>query len=296
MGSRPLQPALTPQSRRPSSVRLAGARLAVPSCSAISAFADPSGHQESLAVLKNAVEVRVSPADAQPGHPVHLRRVVTYYDAEWGHLFVQDSQAGIFVSPLQADLPIQTGDPVEVEGLSAAGDFAPIIAGRANHDATPGRVCTPPLRLPFDHLASGREDSNWVEPSEVSCALGFSGSGPSGSRDRLRRKPISGTNSRLHGQATLKNWSALQCGSGRSVRDGFQSKSARWPVSNCSSPDLREIKVGGTRSGDPSGLPARPIGTLFPVFPANTFRPPGESRWCRDFPTSGRVVDRSGRT
>jgi hypothetical protein len=54
-------------------VRLAGARLAVPSLLlAISAFAaDPPGHQESLTLLKNAVQVRsLSPADAQPGHPV----------------------------------------------------------------------------------------------------------------------------------------------------------------------------------------------------------------------------------
>src|SRR6266403_1212842 len=104
MGSRPLQTVRVgpPRRRRLSSVRLAAARLSVPCVLlASSAFAaEPAVRPKSLTVLKNAVQVRsLSPADAQPGHPVHLRGVVTYYDSEWGHVFVQDSQAGIFVSP-----------------------------------------------------------------------------------------------------------------------------------------------------------------------------------------------------
>jgi len=143
-------------------MRLAAARLAASSLLlAISAFtAEPAGNLESLTSVS---EVRELPnRQAALRYPVHLRGVVTYYDSEWGHLFVQDNQAGIFVNPLQANLPIRTGDLVEVEGVSATGDFAPIIAGGRIMALGKG-VMPSPREVSFDHLASGREDSNWVE-------------------------------------------------------------------------------------------------------------------------------------
>ena len=65
-------------------------------------------------------------------YPVHLHGVVTYYDpyldTRRGTLFVNDSSGGIYVAVLSLPaVPFQAGDLVEVIGVSAAGDFAPIV-------------------------------------------------------------------------------------------------------------------------------------------------------------------------
>jgi hypothetical protein len=188
---------------------------------------------------------------------------VTYYDAEWGHLFVQDSQAGIFVSPLQANLPIQTGDLVEVEGLSAAGDFAPIIADARITTLGQG-VMPSPREVSFDHLASGQEDSNWVELRGVVRCI-------SQDRGHLVLDIVSAGN---RFKARIPGFTGKQpeelVGAAVRIRGVcgtvFNQKRQVAGI-KLFTPDLREIKVEEPGSGDPSGLPAQPIGTLFQFSP-----------------------------
>ena len=52
--------------------------------------------------------------------PVRITGVVTYYDASWGLLFVQDAGAGIYVHLGSRRFPLQTGQRVQVEGRTDA--------------------------------------------------------------------------------------------------------------------------------------------------------------------------------
>ncbi|MEK7676507.1 MAG: hypothetical protein AAB676_11815 [Verrucomicrobiota bacterium] len=45
--------------------------------------------------------------EAGRGHPVRLRGVVTFYDAEWRILFVQDGADALFVNPGSTSLLIK---------------------------------------------------------------------------------------------------------------------------------------------------------------------------------------------
>ena len=63
---------------------------------------------------------------------MHLRAVVTYYDAlidpRRPSFFVHDESGGIFVAlSVLPTFPVHAGMLVEVIGVSGAGDFAPIL-------------------------------------------------------------------------------------------------------------------------------------------------------------------------
>lgn len=106
---------------------------------------------------------------AQLGYPVHLRAVVTYYDPRGlvpdepssPNLFIQDSTAGIFVDAATR-LTLQPGQLVEVDGVSAAPDFAPQIARPQVTVLGEGKL-PGAQRVSFDRMASASEDSQWLE-------------------------------------------------------------------------------------------------------------------------------------
>lgn len=124
----------------------------------------PFGTQD-LPVLKKATEVRqLSEQEARRGYPVQLRGVVTYYDRDWFLLFVQDSTAGIFISPEKAP-DLLEGQLVEIRGVTAAG-YAPEIAGAQVNVIGSGEM--PPARLVgFTRLSTGTEDSQWVQVAGI---------------------------------------------------------------------------------------------------------------------------------
>jgi PAS domain S-box-containing protein len=100
--------------------------------------------------------------EAERGYPVRIRAVVTYYNWDAGDLFIQDSTAGIWVNPGETKLALHQGEFVEVEGFSAVGDFAPDIDHA--HFRSLGEAPMPkPQRPTSDELASGRQDSQWIE-------------------------------------------------------------------------------------------------------------------------------------
>jgi len=113
--------------------------------------------------LTNAQQIRqLTPEQAEKRIPVRLRGVVTFSD--WyadGGIFVQDATAAIYLHMPQ-DLKTPVGQVVEVEGVSAAGDFVPMVE---NSIVKP--VATAPLPAPhqvsFQQMATGKEDSQWVE-------------------------------------------------------------------------------------------------------------------------------------
>jgi PAS domain S-box-containing protein len=124
------------------------------------------GQNSTIARLPTLTHVeqirRMSVEEAGRGYPVRIRAVVTYYN--WGadDLFIQDSTAGIWVSPGQTKLALHQGESVEVEGISGVGDLAPAIDHA--HFRSLGEAPMPnPRRPTSDELASGRLDSQWIE-------------------------------------------------------------------------------------------------------------------------------------
>jgi len=110
----------------------------------------------------------LSLAEAARGYPVHLRAVVTYYDPYVDHrhlaLFVNDASGGVFVSV--TSLPtfaVQPGDLIDITGISATGDFAPLV--ERGHIENIGKSSLPasaPL-VSRSELLTGAQDGQWIE-------------------------------------------------------------------------------------------------------------------------------------
>jgi PAS domain S-box-containing protein len=127
--------------------------------------------------LTQVAQVRqLSRDEAVQGYPVQLQGVVTYCDREAEIFFIQDSTAGIFVNPegiivtsLDGGTPgparsptLQSGDLVLLEGKTDFVDYAPEIAHPVIRVL--GSASLPPAqKVDLEHLASGNQDSQWVE-------------------------------------------------------------------------------------------------------------------------------------
>jgi signal transduction histidine kinase/CheY-like chemotaxis protein len=116
----------------------------------------------------------LSAKEARRSLPVKLQAVVTYNQAN-GTRFVQDKTGGIYLSYTgQAAGGFAAGDLVEINGVTAAGDFAPVVASGDVRRIGPGEMPQPsPASL--DTLFTGREDSNWVQAEGYVAAVRQSG-------------------------------------------------------------------------------------------------------------------------
>ncbi len=123
----------------------------------------------ALPTLTRAVDVHSLPeAEARRGYPVRLEAVVTFFNPVGKNLVVQDETDGIYVWVGDRPVPpsLRAGQRVRVEGLSAPGDFAPIVAQPTIHVLGEGSL-PKPLRLNTDEVLSGSADCRWVEVQGV---------------------------------------------------------------------------------------------------------------------------------
>ena len=115
--------------------------------------------------------------EAVRNYPVRLTAVVTYYDlnADPRHpvFFASDASGAIFVS--MPALPFQAGDLVEIAGVSAAGDYAPIVKGTEVHVIGKSPLPSTAPRESLTELLTGAEDGQWVEVEGVVQAVRESG-------------------------------------------------------------------------------------------------------------------------
>jgi signal transduction histidine kinase len=105
----------------------------------------------------------VSPEQAAKRLPVRLRGVITFCDSivDLG-LFVHDSTGSIYVKLGEGTNNINAGDYVEIEGATGPGDFVPVV--NSTRVTVLGRGVLPrPEPVTFEELATGNEDSQWVE-------------------------------------------------------------------------------------------------------------------------------------
>ncbi len=118
---------------------------------------------KSLPVLTTIERVRdLSAAQAALSYPVRLRGVVTYYNSQWRHFFLQDSTAGIFVDSAGQLNDLHVGQEVQVNGITAPGNYAPIIVQPRIELLGTGPL-PQPRRPSMVEAMSGAEDAQWVE-------------------------------------------------------------------------------------------------------------------------------------
>ena len=113
----------------------------------------------------------LSATQAALGRPINLRGVVTYSDVHQDRrrafFFLHDASGSIFVTLPSDSSPIPPGTLVSVQGKSALGDFAPIIAHPQVKEI--GHTSLPPSATPVSltRLLTGEEDGQWVEVEGV---------------------------------------------------------------------------------------------------------------------------------
>ncbi|MBI2925713.1 MAG: hypothetical protein HYY24_08420 [Verrucomicrobia bacterium] len=135
------------------------------------AASDVSHAPELLPLLTTLQMVReLSPDEAKRGYPVRVRAVVTYFDSFWQMLFAQDGTAGIFVEIADTEPDLKQSQWVELEGLSAPGLFAPVIARPAFQILGEAPEPKPPL-YSLPELLTGQHDSEWVEVEGIVHAV-----------------------------------------------------------------------------------------------------------------------------
>ncbi len=114
------------------------------------------------AVLERTADIHnLSVEDAARGIAIKLHAVVTFYDPESTEFFVQDETGGIYVS-LEKPISVIAGQQVEVTGITSAGDFAPEVMKGQVRVLGPGTLPAP-RKVSLEEMASGREDSQWIE-------------------------------------------------------------------------------------------------------------------------------------
>jgi signal transduction histidine kinase/CheY-like chemotaxis protein len=113
-------------------------------------------------VLTSVGEVHaLSAREASHSLPVKLQAVTTY--RQGGLNFVEDRTGGIFVwYDGSAEGGFAAGDMVEVTGVTAPGDFAPLLHASHVRRIGPG-VMPKPRPVSLDTLFTGIEDGNWVQ-------------------------------------------------------------------------------------------------------------------------------------
>jgi hypothetical protein len=116
--------------------------------------------------VRTAGAVRaLAPDEAARGLAVRFDAVVTSFDPAWRLCFVQDRSAGIFVQ-LPSDATVATGEVLSIDGVSAPGDFAPVV--KAWRLVCRGRAALPIApRATISALLDGRFDSQWIETEGV---------------------------------------------------------------------------------------------------------------------------------
>ena len=119
--------------------------------------------QTNGSALRTAAAVRgLTVEEAQEGKPVRLRGVVTFFDELLYSRFIQDDTAGIYLRESTNTPLVLPGQVVEVEGRTGPGEYAPVIV--PEQVRVVGEAALPRAKpVTFQQLASGREDSQFVE-------------------------------------------------------------------------------------------------------------------------------------
>ena len=106
---------------------------------------------------------QLSAAEADRRYPVHLDRAqITFYEPEYGLVFLRDSSDGIFAHVFPPpDFHPHAGDMVSVDAVSGPGKFTSVLVYARLHLLGRAPLANPAL-VGFDRILSGALDSEWV--------------------------------------------------------------------------------------------------------------------------------------
>ena len=114
----------------------------------------------------------LSTDQARRGYPIHLTAVVTYYglllDLSQPMLYVHDASGSIFIlMPAGSQEALTAGTLVDVKGVSAMGDFAPILTQPHIRVIRRSHLPSTAPAVSLAELLTGSEDGQWVEVEGV---------------------------------------------------------------------------------------------------------------------------------
>jgi signal transduction histidine kinase len=117
-----------------------------------------------LPVLSSSAQLRRLPAaEARRGYPVHLHGTVTFYDAKYRILTLQDETGGVFVDPREQDLAnVIPGVTADVEGYSDFEEYDRVVV-KPRIRAGSQTVLPAARRVPMSRVVEGEEDFQYVE-------------------------------------------------------------------------------------------------------------------------------------
>jgi hypothetical protein len=142
-------------------------------------LAEATVRQNEAAITSVAQLRALAPEEAAGEKPVSLEGMVTFYDANWQALFLQDGSGGVYVSLRSAvNHPrIRIGDRFRVRGVCGAGNFAPIVMKPELQLIGHGVLPVAPV-LRGETVFSGLADSQWVEMEGIVRSIGMEGRYP----------------------------------------------------------------------------------------------------------------------
>lgn len=122
-------------------------------------------HPNQLPTLTTAEAVHnLLPSQAKLHYPVHLRAICIVCIPGWYGFFANDGVTGVYIqtrnqTPLTA--AIQPGTWLEIDGVTSAGEYAPIVDQSDLRILGKGPL-PPPRPVSLDILSSGAEDGQWI--------------------------------------------------------------------------------------------------------------------------------------
>ena len=138
------------------------ARCALPCLLLSTAFSPAARAQPARVPLQTVEQVRsLSSEQANAAQPVHLRGTVMLLPGWRNSFFFSDGRFGIDVDRENPLPRLHSGDTVDLDGVTDAGKFAPLISARqvrvTGHHALPR-----PRPIGSEDMRNGRQDSQWV--------------------------------------------------------------------------------------------------------------------------------------
>jgi len=218
----------------------------------------------------------LSDTEARRGYPVHVHTTVTYYDNYLDSrriaFFLHDSTGGIYAAVLRGTTwtgrQPTPGTLVDVTGVTAPGDYAPIIDDA--HLTVLGDSHLPadakPVTLPT--LLTGTEDGRWVEIEGVVHSVMESDTNVH-LQVATDSGTIAATTVRQPGvdyQSLVDKWVHIRGNAGPIFNENRQLTGVRLFF-----PGLEAVSATAPDSGDAFARPVRPINGLLRFDPANVW-------------------------
>jgi signal transduction histidine kinase len=127
---------------------------------------EPTTSNAALPLLTSISQIRqLTPEQAALGYPVRLQATVTFHN-QHRDCFVMDGPDGVFVTRKRSEFCLKPGQLVDLEGVTAPGDYAPLVREKQVRVFGENQV---PVAIPvsFDQLASGQMDCQFVEAQGI---------------------------------------------------------------------------------------------------------------------------------